>query len=227
MKKFKILALLLMASLMFAGCSKEDNKQTSSTEQKTEEKSEEKKEEKTEEKTEEKKEEAQEPTADNPMIVDEANKQIKVYAEVNDKFNNEQSMFVSYSNQNDLYDALEKIGAKPGNNVTMDNMGKEAVKGDKIDISFKFQGSDNELGINDVIKDSSGKEIDIRFGGNQKPAKDMNTGCMTCLQSCPLGITSNASQLIGADEKDGVKYTLADSVPADKTPVIITYKLAN
>ena len=176
------------------------------------------------------------------MIVDEAKKLVKVYAEVNDKFkkestmhaivaksgkNNEQSMFVSYANQNDLYDALEKIGAKPGNNVTMDNMGKEAVKGDKIDLTFKFQGSDNELGINDVIKDSSGKEIDIRFGGNQKPAKDMNTGCMTCLQSCPLGITSNASQLIGADEKDGVKYTLADSVPADKTPVVITYKLAN
>ena len=84
-------------------------------------------------------------------------------------------MFVSYANQNDLYDALEKIGAKPGNNVTMDNMGKEAVKGDKIDLTFKFQGSDNEQGINDVIKDSSGKEIDIRFGGNQKPAKDMNT----------------------------------------------------
>lgn len=242
MKKFKILALLLMASLMFAGCSKEENKETSSTEQKTEEKTEEKKEEKTEEKTEENKEEAQEPTADNPMIVDEANKQIKVYAEVNDKFknestmhaivaksgkNNEQSMFVSYANQNDLYDALEKLGGKPGNNVTMDNMGKEAVKGDKIDLTFKFQGSDNEQGINDVIKDSSGKEFDIRFGGNQKPAKDMNTGCMTCLQSCPLGITSNANQLIGADEKDGVKYTLADSVPADKTPVVITYKLAN
>lgn len=241
LKKFKILALLLMASLVFAGCSKEDNKQAS-TEQKTEEKKEEKTEQKTEQKTEEKKEEAQEPTADNPMIVDEAKKLVKVYAEVNDKFkkestmhaivaksgkNNEQSMFVSYANQNDLYDALEKIGAKPGNNVTMDNMGKEAVKGDKIDLTFKFQGSDNELGINDVIKDSSGKEIDIRFGGNQKPAKDMNTGCMTCLQSCPLGITSNASQLIGADEKDGVKYTLADSVPADKTPVVITYKLAN
>ena len=132
MKKFKILALLLMASLMFAGCSKEDKKETTSTEQKTEQKTEEKK----EEKTEEKKEEAQEPTADNPMIVDEANKQIKVYAEVNDKFkkestmhaivaksgkNNEQSMFVSYANQNDLYDALEKLGGKPGNNVTMDN----------------------------------------------------------------------------------------------------------
>ena len=28
MKKFKILALLLMASLMFAGCSKEDKKET-------------------------------------------------------------------------------------------------------------------------------------------------------------------------------------------------------
>ena len=35
LKKFKILALLLMASLVFAGCYKEDNKQASSTEQKT------------------------------------------------------------------------------------------------------------------------------------------------------------------------------------------------
>ena len=66
LKKFKILALLLMASLVFAGCSKEDNKQASST--------------------------AQEPTADNPMIVDEAKKQIKVYAEVNDKFKKESTM---------------------------------------------------------------------------------------------------------------------------------------
>ncbi len=240
MKNLKVLALIIMASLVFVSCSKDNTTQSNTKTEQTSnsENSSEKVEEK--DKVDEKTEStAKSPTAENPLIIDENNKEVRIFANVNPKFkkestmhmvvastgkNKDVAMFTSLADQNNFYSALEKIGATAGNNVTMDNMGKEYVKGDKIKMEFKFEGSEEYLDAKDVINDSSNKEIDIRFGGNQKPAKDMNTGCITCMQSCPLGITSNATHLMGEDEKDGVKYTLKDSVPEDK-PVIIVYKL--
>ena len=44
----------------------------------------------------------------------------------------------------------------------------------------------------DILEDSSGKGFRIRFGGNRQRAAEEHTGCITCLESCPIGITSNA-----------------------------------
>ena len=35
--------------------------------------------------------------------------------------------------------------------------------------------------------------MDIRFGGNLDNARTFHTGCILCLDSCAVGITSNAS----------------------------------
>lgn len=183
--------------------------------------------------------EAGEPTAENPIVVDKENKTVKVYAEVNEKYKNESTMhmvvsksgkeadhamFKSDAKSLDFYDALNSLGLKAGDNMTLDNAGKTQVEGDALDVTFKFDGNDKEFKIDEVVDDSSKQPIDIRFGGNHDTQEKLNTGCITCLLSCPAGITSNHTHMIGDDEKD--KFTLMlnkDNVPADKTPVVITY----
>lgn len=74
--------------------------------------------------------------------------------------------------------------------------------------------------------DSNKKPFAIRFGGNLPAAIDKNTGCLLCLDSCPVGITSNSNYTMGAVEKrKEVGFTgNKDVLPADRSLVVITFK---
>ncbi|CAC9935512.1 hypothetical protein PEPNEM18_01520 [Aedoeadaptatus nemausensis] len=189
--------------------------------------------------TEEATEDASVPTKENPMVVDKENNTVKIYAEVNEKYKDESTMhmivardgkesnhamFISDAKALEFHDALESLGLKAGNNMTKDNMGKAQVEGDALDVSFQFDGNDKIFTVDEVVADSSGQPIDIRFGGNYEFQESAGTGCISCLLSCPAGITSNHTHKIGDDEKENFTLMLnKDNVPADKTPVIITF----
>lgn len=189
--------------------------------------------------TEEATEDASVPTKENPMVVDKENNTVKIYAEVNEKYKDESTMhmivardgkesnhamFISDAKALEFHDALESLGLKAGNNMTKDNMGKAQVEGDALDVSFQFDGNDKIFTVDEVVADSSGQPIDIRFGGNYEFQEKAGTGCISCLLSCPAGITSNHTHKIGDDEKENFTLMLnKDNVPADKTPVIITF----
>lgn len=57
--------------------------------------------------------------------------------------------------------------------------------------------------------------------------KTKKTGCLTCLDSCPVGIISNAAYTYGAvEERNEVEFTgNADVLPEDGTYVAVTYAL--
>lgn len=189
--------------------------------------------------TDEATEDASVPTKENPMVVDKENNTVKIYAEVNEKYKDESTMhmivardgkesnhamFISDAKALEFHDALESLGLKAGNNMTKDNMGKAQVEGDALDVSFQFDGNDKIFTVDEVVADSSGQPIDIRFGGNYEFQESAGTGCISCLLSCPAGITSNHTHKIGDDEKENFTLMLnKDNVPADKTPVIITF----
>lgn len=189
--------------------------------------------------TEEATEDASVPTKETPMVVDKENNTVKIYAEVNEKYKDESTMhmivardgkesnhamFTSDAKALEFHDALESLGLKAGNNMTKDNMGKAQVEGDALDVSFQFDGNDKIFTVDEVVADSSGQPIDIRFGGNYEFQESAGTGCISCLLSCPAGITSNHTHKIGDDEKENFTLMLnKDNVPADKTPVIITF----
>lgn len=189
--------------------------------------------------TEEATEDASVPTKENPMVVDKENNTVKIYAEVNEKYKDESTMhmivardgkesnhamFISDAKALEFHDALGSLGLKAGNNMTKDNMGKAQVEGDALDVSFQFDGNDKVFTLDEVVADSSGQPIDMRFGGNYDFQKDAGTGCISCLLSCPAGITSNHTHKIGDDEKENFTLMLnKDNVPADKTPVIVTF----
>ena len=87
--------------------------------------------------------------------------------------------------------------------------------------------------IKDMIpraKTGSGEPYvaDIRFGGNIKSAYAANTGCILCLESCPVGITSNAAYGYGVIENTNTPqfFGNADILPEDGTIVTVTFTLA-
>jgi len=143
-----------------------------------------------------------------PLRVDSINKRVLIYAEVNPeslnqsnphwgvvfqggKLNNK-AIFQAFCTPQAFHDALLQIGARPGNNLTLRSSG-EVIAGDELLVSVTGPGLSRPLALADVLEDSSGKGFRIRFGGNRQRALEEQTGCITCLESCPIGITSNAA----------------------------------
>lgn len=179
--------------------------------------------------------------SDKLMLVDKDKKEIRMETEVNAKYftestrhgvvfkdgsNGEKSVLRGLVSQFDFHQALLDIGAKLGNNLKMEDMKKSvAVAGDKLNVFVTWEGLGKEIPFSDIIKSSDPKPMDIRFGGNLESAKSKKTGCVLCLDSCAVGITSNASYATGAS--DTVKFYGNEKVlPKDGTRVTVIFKLA-
>jgi hypothetical protein len=187
------------------------------------------------------------PTIENPLIIEEGAKRVLVYAEVQGeniyKWNThwgvvfkegrfqDKGILKSYANQTDFYDALIKIGAKPGNNLNKDTIGKY-VEGDLLDVKATWPGLVKELSLDEIFIDEKGKGFKIRFGGNRKASEEQKTGCITCLESCWVAISSNENYPQIGSIKRFIKPNsrfkgCADVLPGDGKPVILIYKVAS
>ncbi len=181
-------------------------------------------------------------TEGNPIKVNKEAGTVTMLAQVNGKYlyeptrhaavfqggsNGEKAIFRGLAEPENLYNSLMEIGVKPGNNMTMDNKETTHVQGDKFMITVSWQGAGKDYKLDEVINDSNDNPIIIRFGGNIETARDKKTGCLICLDSCPVGITSNAAYTYGAVEKrKEVGFTgNKDLLPPDGSLVTITYKL--
>lgn len=180
-------------------------------------------------------------TEDKVLVVNKDKKEIKMQAEVNAKYftestrhgvvfkdgsNGEKSVLRGLADQKDFYDALISLGAKPGNNVALDSKNKGVkTEGSKLNVFVTWDGLGKEIPFGDIIKSSDPRPMDVKFGGNIENSKSKNTGCVLCLDSCPVGITSNSSYAYG--DSDTVKfYGKQDVLPKDGTKVTVIFRLA-
>ena len=186
------------------------------------------------------------PTPSHPLLVDKKDRKVLLYTEINQKnlwetnphwgivFQGgklaDKGIFRSYAAPLDFYDALIQIGARPGNNLTPDRFG-ETVKGDRLAVSATWPGLNRELTMGDIFDDAKGRGFDIRFGGNRERAKKENTGCILCLESCPIAITSNTAYPTISTVKRFFSPNSrfkgrSDRVPTgDRQPVIFVFHL--
>lgn len=177
-----------------------------------------------------------------PIYIDEKDKSVTILGKVNGKYFNEptrhfmvykegkngdKSIITGLGNQIDFYNALVKIGAEAGNNMTLENKTTTHVGGDMLKVSVTWNGANKYYDINSIVKDSNNKKIHMRFGGNLKASKKFNTGCIACLDSCPVGIVSNSTYTYGAVEtKKEVEFTGNSKIlPKDGTLVAVKYEL--
>ncbi len=187
------------------------------------------------------------PTRENPLIVDKKGKRVLIYTEVNElnvhqsnvhwgvvfkdgRFQ-DRAILRSWASQLAFHDALLSIGAKPGNNLNKNTIGKY-VAGDVLDIKATWPGLGRELRLDEIFSESGGKGFKIRFGGNRIAAAEQKTGCMTCLESCWVSISSNSSYpQIGTMKRfinPNARFKgKAESLPQDGRPVILIYRISS
>lgn len=110
--------------------------------------------------------------------------------------------------------------------MTKENAAKTFVEGDMLDVTVTWDGAAKEYSLDEVILDSNRKPFRMRFGGNQKNAQQFKTGCLLCLDSCPVGIVSNANYTMGAVEmRNEVIFKGNDKIlPPDGSLVVIKVK---
>jgi ferredoxin len=181
-------------------------------------------------------------TPNHPITYDKTAKTVSFLAEVNGKYlyqptrhfavfeggsNGDKAILRAFARPESFYKALMAIGSVPGNNMTLKNKEVTHVKGSPFAVSVTWQGAKKSYSIDQAVIDSNKKPILMRFGGNLAAARRIKTGCLLCLDSCPVGIVSNAQYTYGAIEKRG-EVTMKgnkDVLPADGTKVIVTLKL--
>lgn len=157
-------------------------------------------------------------TQDEPIRISKDKESLTYLAKVNGKYfyqttrhasvyqggsNGKKSIFTSLANQNDFYRALKEIGLKAGNNMSLKNKEVTHVAGDELDINITWDGAPREYDLDEVIIESNNLPLVMKFGGNEGRAKKKNTGCLICLDSCPVGVVSNAVYTYGSVEKRG------------------------
>ena len=178
-----------------------------------------------------------------PVVIDIEKKEVIIPAEVNGKYfnsptrhgvvfdrgaNGDKSVLRGLSDEREFYQALIDIGAVAGNNLTTEDMKLEkTVDGQKLDVFVTWDGLGKEIPFSDIIRSDEERPMDIRFGGNFEAAKSKRTGCILCLDSCAVGITSDAAYETGAVEVKKIgRYGREDVLPSDGTRVSVIFRIA-
>jgi hypothetical protein len=142
----------------------------------------------------------------------------------------DKALLRAYVSPLEFHHALLSIGMKPGNNLSEGSNGKY-VEGDPLDVTVTWPGLNKEIPLKDFLTDSGGKGFEIKFGGNRTASASKNSGCITCLESCWLGITSNAAYPVAStlgrffnpDSQFSINGKLLPLAGGD--PVILIYRI--
>lgn len=135
-----------------------------------------------------------------------------------------------------VLDALESLGATPGNALSTStweerenadsNAPDKVIEGPIIEIGIRVPGRSELLTMDDILEDPGGKGFDMRFGGHRDNIREWKSGCVVCLYSCPGSKVGNASYTV----RDFVKGTTRfrprpEALPEDGTEVTVVFQL--
>ncbi len=127
------------------------------------------------------------------------------------------ALFRSLASDHDVRVALDSLGAKAGENLTVETWTErenpaslepdKRVKGTPVDVYVEWSGG-KRAPLSDLIREEgvSSPTLDFRYGGNEAWQPTFESGCIVCLYSCPGGAIGNHSRTIRDYEREGVIY---------------------
>ncbi|MBR4990209.1 MAG: hypothetical protein IKY96_03500 [Oscillospiraceae bacterium] len=178
------------------------------------------------------------------ITTNSATQSVTIYTQVNGKYftepsrhgvvfkdgsNGEKCILRGLCSEKDFYGALISIGGVPGDNLGLPSPDGAIIDGQKMNVTVSWEGSNGEIPWADIMTTGNGKPYvaDFRFGGNITKAYAKNTGCILCIESCPVGICSNAAYGYGVVESTKTEqfYGNPDVLPEDGTICQVTFTL--
>jgi len=136
----------------------------------------------------------------------------------------------------EVLDALEALGAAPGNAVGIDawddRYDRESpaadtvVTGPRVEITVLVPGRDAPLRLEDILLDPGGRGFDMRFGGHRDNIPAWLSGCVVCLYSCPGSKVGNAAYTVRDHVDETTHFGVRpDVLPPDGTEVTVRIAL--
>jgi hypothetical protein len=139
-----------------------------------------------------------------------------------------------------VLDALEALGAKPGNNLPMAAWDERkdprspapdmVIAGPAVDVLVRVPGRREPLRLDQILEDgggSGGHGFEMRLGGHRANIPKWKSGCIACLYSCPGSKVGNARSTVRDYVRNPERYRVRPGVlPKDGSPVTIVLRLA-
>lgn len=136
----------------------------------------------------------------------------------------------------EVLDALEALGAKPGDALGMDSWDQrkdpkatapdQIIAGPPVEVLVRVPGRAAPLTLDEILDDPGGRGFAMRFGGHRANIPAWRSGCVVCLYSCPGSKVGNATYTVRDFVAGTTRFRVKDGVlPADGTAVIIVFRL--
>lgn len=146
------------------------------------------------------------------------------------------ALFRAEATDTEVLDALERLGARPGNALGMaaweerkDPASKapdQVIEGPPVDILVKVPGRQQPLALAEILEDPGGRGFDMRFGGHRANISKWKSGCVVCLYSCPGSKVGNARYTVRDYVKGTTRFRVRRGVlPADGGRVRVVFRL--
>lgn len=150
----------------------------------------------------------------------------------------DRALFRAHVSDTEVLDALEALGATPGNAVGIeawdDRYDPESpaadtvIEGPRMSITFSVPGRDEPLTLDDILVDPAGRGFDMRFGGHRENIPKWLSGCVVCLYSCPGSKVGNARYTVRDYVDETTHFSVRPGVlPEDGTEVTVRIALLN
>lgn len=136
----------------------------------------------------------------------------------------------------EVLDALEALGARPGDALGMDTWERhrdegskapaKVIEGPPVEVLVRVPGRREPLAIDQILLDPGGHGFDMRLGGHRANIPRWHSGCVVCLYSCPGSKVGNTRYTVRDYVHETTRFEVRPGVlPADGTPVVISIRL--
>lgn len=131
------------------------------------------------------------------------------------------ALFRAAVSDTQVLDAMERLGAKPGDALGMaaweerrDASSKapdQVIAGPPVEVLVRVPGRPALVPLDQILEDPGRRGFDMRFGGHRANIPRWKSGCIVCLYSCPGSKVGNARYTV----RDWVKGTTRFRVRKD------------